>query len=76
MMSARKKYTKTLDKFGNERLRIKLTIIKGKVADLVFQYKSFINDRWREVVRYDVAHGFFHRDFILPNGSKERAELK
>ncbi|MBS4028602.1 MAG: hypothetical protein KGZ58_08185 [Ignavibacteriales bacterium] len=72
----KKEFTKTLDKFGLERLRIKLSIDRGKLNDLVFQYESFINEKWREIVRYDVAHGFFHRDFIFPKGEKEKVRIE
>ncbi len=75
-MSAKKEFTKILDKIGLERLRVKLSINKGKITDLVFQYESFINDKWREIVRYDLAHGFFHRDFVSPKGEKEKVRIE
>ncbi|MEO8210261.1 MAG: hypothetical protein ABI840_06845 [bacterium] len=71
-MSSRKEFTKTIDKYGRERLRIKLTIDKGELIDMVFQYESFVDYRWREIVRCDIAHGFFHRDFIYPKGKKKK----
>lgn len=74
-MFNKKEYTKILDKFGKERIRIKLEIEKGKVIDFVFQYESYIQDKWREIVRYDVAHGFFHRDFINPNSNNEKIKI-
>lgn len=67
---SQKEFIKRLDKFGQERMRVKLTINKGKLSDLVFQYESFIDNHWREIVRYDLAHGFFHRDFVFPKGKK------
>lgn len=75
-MAAKKEYLKTLDKYGQEKLRIRLTVEKGKILDLVFQYESFIQECWREIVRYDMAHGFFHRDFIFPNGTKEKIRIE
>jgi len=75
-MSAKKEFTKTLDKFRLERLRVKLTIDKGNLIDIVFQYESFINEKWTEIVRYDFAHGFFHRDFINPKGEKEKVHIE
>ncbi len=75
-MTSKKEFTKTLDKPGNERLRIKLIVENGKIIDLVFQYESYIYNQWREIVRYDIAHGFFHRDFIFPNGRKEKTRIE
>ncbi len=75
-MSRKKEFTKTLDKFGFERLRVRLTIDKGTITDLVFQYESNIKDEWKPIVRYDIAHGFFHRDFLFPNGEKEKVRIE
>ncbi len=70
-----REFTKDIDNIGNERIRIKLTINKGKLNDLVFQYESWINGIWKEIVRYDISHGFFHRDFIYPNGEQEKTKI-
>lgn len=75
-MPVKKEFTKVLDKFGLERIRVKLTIEKGKLTDIVFQYESFINEKWTEIVRYDFAHGFFHRDFIAPKGENEKVRIE
>lgn len=64
-----------LDKFGHERLRVKLKTNKGELMDVVYQYESFINNRWIQIVRYDCSHGFFHRDIMKPNGEKEKKEI-
>ena len=73
---SKKEFTKRLDKIGHERMRVKLIIDKGKLTDLVFQYESFIDNHWRDIVRYDLAHGFFHRDFIMPKGEKEKIRIE
>ena len=75
-MGGKKEYLKSLENNGNERLRVKLTIEKSKVIDLVFQYESLIHGRWCEIVRYDSSHGFFHRDFISPDGKKEKTRIE
>lgn len=72
----KKEFTKVIDNEGYERLRVKLTIQKGKLTDIVFQYESFINNGWRELVRYDMAHGFFHRDVMTPKGEKEKTRIE
>ncbi len=55
-----------------DRFRFRFHKEKGKIIDLVVQYEIFINEKWKAVVRYDCAHGFFHRDSISPDGSKEK----
>jgi hypothetical protein len=75
-MVNKKEFTKSLDKLGLERLRVKMTISKDELTDLVFQYESFINGHWYEIVRYDLAHGFFHRDFINAKGEKEKVRIE
>jgi len=67
-----KEYLKYLDKFDNERVRIRIKTEKGGVLDIVVQYETKIKEQWNAVVRYDCAHGFFHRDVIFPNGNKEK----
>ncbi len=70
-----KEFIKILDKLGEERLRVKLKTEKGKLNYIVFQYESFIGNKWHTVIRYDCSHGFFHRDVIFPNGQKEKYEI-
>lgn len=45
-------------------------------TDLIIQYESFIDERWTAIVRYDCAHGFFHRDVMLPSGDKEKKAIE
>ncbi len=70
-----KEFFKYLDDQRNERLRIRLMIDQGRILDLVFQYESLIEGKWRDIVRYDYAHGFFHRDVILPTGDQEKTRI-
>jgi hypothetical protein len=67
-----KDFLKFINKQENERLRIRIIIEKGKVSDVVVQYESLINGKWAPIVRYDCSHGFFHRDVMNPDGSKEK----
>ena len=60
------KFETILDKHGNDRLRVKLQIDKGELINVVYQYETFFEDKWKPIVRYDCAHGFFHRDIIKP----------
>lgn len=65
-----------LDKFGHDRLRVKLKVEKGNLVDVVYQYESFIENKWIAIVRYDCTHGFFHRDILNPNGDKDKQEIE
>jgi hypothetical protein len=56
----------------NDRIRFRFKKEKGEIIDLVLQYEAMINGKWMPIVRYDCAHGFFHRDVIHPNGDKEK----
>ena len=56
-------------------MRVRLTVQKGKLADVLYQYESLLNGKWTAIVRYDCKHGFFHRDVLHPNGEKEKFEI-
>ena len=56
----------------NGRIRLRFSINKGEITDLVLQYEAMIEEKWFAIVRYDCAHGFFHRDLLHPNGDKEK----
>jgi hypothetical protein len=64
-----------LDSSGLDRLRIRIETAKGGVKYFVVQYETLIDDKWIAIVRYDLAHGFFHRDVMLPNGEKEKQSI-
>lgn len=54
---------------------MRLKVEKGKLIDVVYQYEALIENNWTPIVRYDFAHGFFHRDIMKPNGDKEKQEI-
>ena len=58
-----------------DRIRVKLEKEKGMINDLVLQYEALIKEKWHAIVRYDCAHGFFHRDLLKPNGDKEKKAI-
>jgi len=39
------------------------------------QYRAMSVGAWREIVRYDCAHGFLHRDVMLWKGKTEKQPL-
>lgn len=59
-----------------DRMRVKFMKEKGFIVDLVIQFEAFINHKWHPIVRYDCAHGFFHRDLMMPNGDKEKKAIE
>ena len=64
-----------LDALELNRIRVRLITENGALQDVMFQYESSIVDKWIALVRYDCAHGFFHRDIMLPNGDKEKQKI-
>jgi hypothetical protein len=52
-----------------------MKIEKGIVADFLVQLEHGTGDEWKQIVRYNYAHGFPHRDLILSNGTKEKKEI-
>ena len=71
-----KEFLKYLDKYSSERLRVRIDIKNGKVVDIVVQYETLIEGKWKAVVRYDCSHGFFHRDILYPNGEKDKQVIE
>lgn len=61
-----------LDKNGLDKLRVRLKTHKNELIDVVYQYETFINENWVAIVRYDCSHGFFHKDVMSANGTKEK----
>jgi hypothetical protein len=65
-----------LDSVELNRIRVRLITENGELQDVMFQYETFIANEWTPIVRYDCAHGFFHRDILLPNGDKEKQTIE
>ena len=57
-----------LDNQKLNRLRVRLITENGELTDIMYQFESLIHTKWTSIVRYDCAHGFFHRDVLQPNG--------
>jgi hypothetical protein len=58
---------------GLDRLRVHFTTEHGQVESiLVIQYEAYIDGKWRAIVRFDEAHGFFHQDVISPTGEQQK----
>ena len=56
-----------------DRLRIAFATERGAVTQIVIvQYEAEIGGQWRPLVRYDMAHGYLHRDVIGPEGTAEK----
>jgi len=51
----------------SDRIRVHFIIEGGRITDVVVvQYEAYIAGQWRAIVRFDEAHGFFHRDIMSP----------
>ena len=48
---------------------------KGKVVKFVVQLEVNHEVDWKEVIRYDCAHGFAHRDSYNLRGNSKKEEL-
>ncbi|MDZ7364036.1 MAG: hypothetical protein ONB46_25480 [candidate division KSB1 bacterium] len=60
----------------DDRIRCDFATRKGKVIRIsVVQYETFWQNKWLPVVRYDTAHGFFHRDVYFFGGTKHFKEF-
>jgi hypothetical protein len=53
-----------------------LEIDKGELKNIVVQYESFIDNKCTAIVRYDIEHGFFHRDMMTPKGEKIKTPIE
>jgi len=51
------------------RYRHRHTLEEGTVTGFVVQYEAEIEGEWREIVRYDTAHGSPHKDIMHPDGT-------
>ena len=70
-----KEFTKLIGETQEDRIRFRFKRDNGKLIDMMIQYECLAGGKWREVVRYDFAHGFFHRDLISPKGEKEKKRI-
>jgi len=69
-------FTSYLDVWRQNRIRVRLITENGDLQDVMFQYETLLNEEWTAIVRYDCAHGFFHRDVLLPSGDKEKQTIE
>jgi hypothetical protein len=72
-----KQFLTFLGTFFTDRIRCVFETRKGKVVKInVVEYETLVEDKqWLPVVRYDTAHGFFHRDVYLFGGHKHFKEF-
>jgi len=58
-----------------DRYRHKHIEQKGKIIYFCVQYETIVEGKWYPVVRYDVSHGFAHRDLINIKGEIAKTPL-
>ena len=66
-------YFRLLD--DENRIRVKFYTERGRVDKFSVQYESHIEGSWEAIVRYDTAHGFAHKDVMMPNGSQKKESV-
>jgi hypothetical protein len=71
-----KEFTKPLGIKNEDRMRYRFRLESGTVTDLMIQYEAKIEEEWYDIVRYDFAHRFFHRDLISPKGEKVKKKIE
>lgn len=57
------------------RIRIRLFLKKSRLRDYTVQLEYKVKGDWKEVIRYNYAHGFAHRDIHSITGKKWKEEL-
>jgi hypothetical protein len=73
---AEKQFLDFLGLSPEDRIRCIFETRRGKVISIkVVQYETLLHGKWTPVVRYDTAHGFFHRDVYLFGGKKHFKEF-
>lgn len=58
------------DRYRHLHVRVRNRIVFFRV-----QLETQVGDRWRPVVRYDMAHGFVHRDLLDRRGRAIKTPL-
>ena len=57
-----------------ENVRIRLHMYKlkghGRVVKYVYQLETFLESKWKYVVRYNNFHNIIHKDKFSPNGER------
>lgn len=51
-------------------LRVKYYKDRSKILRFVVQLEAYLDDQWVSISRYDMAHGYVHRDDLKPDGSQ------
>ena len=56
-----------------DRIRVEFSVRGKHVTRIqVIQYEAEIGGEWVAIVRYDMAHGFLHRDIMHPDGTQDK----
>jgi hypothetical protein len=61
-------YINDIPEESGNRIRYSIVTNRGQVVDFVVQYETFVEGRYRPVVRYDGSHGRGHRDILNMQG--------
>jgi hypothetical protein len=61
--------------FFTDRIRMQMLTERGKILKALCQYETLVDGDWVPVVRYDTAHGVFHKDILSLDGTKRKEEV-
>jgi hypothetical protein len=56
----------------DSRMRVRLFIKTGKIANYTVQLEHMLGKDWIHVVRFNYCHGFVHKDFYNRNGEQTK----
>lgn len=71
-----RKHSWMYDLTDRDRIRVAFTVRGRQVVALdLVQYEAEINGEWVAIVRYDMAHGYLHRDLMHPDGTREKRAI-
>ncbi len=58
-----------------DRLRVYAQKEKSLILEFVVQYEAIVAEKWQQIVRYDTAHGFAHKDLMKAGGETIKIPL-
>ncbi|MDP2975252.1 MAG: hypothetical protein Q8N45_03460 [Anaerolineales bacterium] len=60
---------------SSDRYRHFHVLDKRTIKEFTIQYEAEIDGEWREIVRYDTAHGPPHKDVLHPDITESKEEF-
>ena len=61
-----------VDYDSDNRRRVLFTRDRGRIVEFVVQFETYLDGKWKPVIRYDCSHGTPHRDVYDRRGRRVR----